>query len=91
MRRGGSWSVGRESSSESCWGPAVCGAVGGHILDLQERHLGLAGLALLGGRVEDFLDDLGEGAADLEPFRPGLQLSAELLRLASSNGSCWQA
>ncbi len=54
-------------------------AVRGSILDLQERRGGLMGLALFGRRLQDFLDHLGEGAADLQPFGPGLQLSAEFV------------
>ena len=41
--------------------------------------MGSRGLPCLVVAWQDFLDHLGEGAAELEPFRPGLQLSAELL------------
>jgi hypothetical protein len=58
--------------------PGRLGAVGGSIRDRQQRHLELAGLALLGGRVEDFLYHLGEGATDFEPFGADLQLATQL-------------
>ena len=62
------------------------GVVGGQIRPLRKCHLGLAGLALLGRGVKDFLDHLGEGAADLEPFGPGLQLATQLMLVALIQG-----
>ena len=41
--------------------------------------MGSRGLPCLVVAWQDFLDHLGEGAAELEPFGPGLQLSAELV------------
>ena len=72
-------------------GPGRLEAVCGSIVDLQEGHLGLAGLALLGGRLADFLDDLREGAADSRRFAPLSSCRQRSCRLASSNRSCWQA
>jgi hypothetical protein len=60
-------------------GPGRRGTVSGQRLDVQERHFGLTRRALLGGRLEDLLDHLGEGAAECEPFGPRLELSAELV------------
>src|SRR6516164_1263172 len=59
--------------------PGCRGAASRHILDLQECHLGLTRLALLGGRLENFLDHFREGAAEFKPFGPRLELSAELV------------
>jgi hypothetical protein len=66
-------------------GPGDLGAVGGQILDVQERHFGFAGLALLGACLADFLNLFGDGAEELEPFGLGLQLAAELLGAAFSH------
>jgi hypothetical protein len=68
--------------------PGRGGAVGGQRLDLQERHGGLAGLALLGGACQT-LNHLGKGQRS-RAVSPRLQLATQFLP-GFSNGSCRQA
>ena len=47
--------------------------------NLAQGHLGVLGVALLGGGLAHLVNDVGERTGELEPLGPAVQLAAQLL------------
>jgi hypothetical protein len=83
---GREWVWGQGEPRGELLGPGRRGMVRRQLRALQQRHLGLTRLALLGGRLEHFLDDRGAGAAECEPVGPRREVSAARVATGGIHG-----